>query len=272
MNPAVATHPVTYQIDRLPPFPQVALKLYEKLQSTTSTLEEVSQILRTDTALSAKVLKLANSGYYSIPGGVKDVKRAFEFLGFNTIAQIVLTSSVTNLLRGSDGHAHFLKEFWRHSLGTAVAAELISKKIKRKNPSESFTTGLLHNIGKLVYLELDPEGLDSVLSQARQLELNFDEAAIQLRKPMSSELSEMLLKQWKIPESVWCGSAATDLVAFARHYATWKHQGHNGDFRAVSDSLFQEELGKLAFTNFDEKTFSEEFAVQMEKAGAFLHG
>ncbi len=265
---------VVQDLRKLPSFPQVALDLFDRIQSPTSTLQEISALLSTDPALTAKVLRLANSGYYSIPGGVKDVKRALEFLGFNTISQIVLTSSVPQLFKSTGTPGLPIYNFWKKSLGVAVASELMARHYGVAHPAEAFTCGLLFHVGKLVCLELFPMNFDQIQSEAKKQEFNFDEAAAQQRFYTTTDLGVEISKQWNLPASVSACISATPavtdkkgisaLVHAANRYVTFSKIGDSGDYRAVAPETIGNEWNNEKVTS--------EFQEQLDRAGAFLNG
>ena len=77
-----------------PTLPVVAMKVNELINDPNSSGADIAEVMKKDQVLTAKVLRLVNSSYYAIPGGVADVQRALAFLGFNTVAQLVLSLSV----------------------------------------------------------------------------------------------------------------------------------------------------------------------------------
>jgi HD-like signal output (HDOD) protein len=125
------------------------LSVAEDERSTAGDLEEV--IMR-DQALSAKILKVANSAYYGIPRTVETVSRATVLLGFQTVVGLALTVSVYDTLWGA-GKGHYLdrRELWKHSLGVATAARLLSPNRNSKEAAVGFTAGMLHDIGKTIF-------------------------------------------------------------------------------------------------------------------------
>src|ERR1035437_2038556 len=70
--------------------PVVDMRVNELINDPNSSAADIAEILKKDQVVTAKILRLVNSSYYAIPGGVTDVQRALAFLGFNTIAQLVL--------------------------------------------------------------------------------------------------------------------------------------------------------------------------------------
>ena len=88
--PIVDTAKLAKALDSLPTLPVVAIQIGEVVHSKNASVQQVAEILRSDPSTSAKLLRLVNSPYFGIPGGVSDVSRAIPFVGFNTLYQLVL--------------------------------------------------------------------------------------------------------------------------------------------------------------------------------------
>src|SRR3954465_7763558 len=78
------------KLEDIPTLPVVAVKVNELINDPNSSSADIADVLKKDQVLTGKLLKLATSSYYAIPGGVTNVQRALAFLGFNTLAQLVL--------------------------------------------------------------------------------------------------------------------------------------------------------------------------------------
>lgn len=132
---------------KLPSIPAVVAKIIASLNDDDVLSSEIAEALAADQALSASVLRLANSAYYNVPRTVSTIDDALRLLGFLSVRSLVLGASMSASfagLRGVDLVAH-----WRHAIYTAVAA----RQLARANdlPGEmAFTVGLLHGIGRLV--------------------------------------------------------------------------------------------------------------------------
>ena len=145
-----------------------------------------------------------NSSYYAIPGGVADVQRALAFLGFNTIAQLVLRLSVFSVFSRIESEDFSILDFWRHALATGVCAELFAKRIKHLNakPEEAFTCGLLHDIGKLVLHEIDPDRLVEIVRETGKREASFFDVEREWDLPGHSYLGEVIATKWGLPQAI----------------------------------------------------------------------
>src|ERR1700744_4449063 len=108
------------KLNDIPTLPVVAMKVNELINDPNSSSADIADVLKKDQVLTAKILRLVNSSYYAIPGGVADVQRALAFLGFNTLAQLVLSLSVFSVFTDLGSDKLLMLDFWKHALGTGV--------------------------------------------------------------------------------------------------------------------------------------------------------
>ena len=158
-------NPILEKLNDIPTLPIVATRVTELINDPNSSSGDIADVLKKDQVLTAKVLKLINSPYYGIPGEVTDVKRALAYLGFNTLAQLVLSVSVISVFAENKNTKFSLQGFWKHALATAVTSEVIAKSTGYPKPEECFTCGLLHDIGKAIDREVAKRLQDPVLAQ-----------------------------------------------------------------------------------------------------------
>lgn len=145
----------TAKLDSLPTLPIVAFQLGELVHSRHATVQQVVDLLRGDPSTSAKLLRVVNSPYFGIPGGVTDVGRAIPFIGFNTLYQLVLGITVIETL----GHRR-VTGLWTHAVSAAFTARELAAEIHHADPGSAFTAGLLHDMGKIAQAKLNPASSD----------------------------------------------------------------------------------------------------------------
>jgi putative nucleotidyltransferase with HDIG domain len=186
------------KLDGLPTLPVVALRIGEVVHSKNASVQQVAEVLRSDPATSAKLLRLVNSPYFGIPGGVSDVARAIPFVGFNTLYQLVLSITVFDTLRiGIDGVDP--RALWTHSLTVATAARELAQEIKYSDPGACFTAGLLHDMGKIALAKLDPDKLVATLATMRAEGVSQEVAEKQHGVMPHDRVGSQLAKLWKFP-------------------------------------------------------------------------
>ncbi len=190
---------VLEKLNDIPTLPIVATKVTELINDPNSSSGDIADVLKKDQVLTAKVLKLINSPYYGIPGEVTDVKRALAYLGFNTLAQLVLSVSVISMFKSDENSNFSMQAFWKHALGTAMTSEAIAKKTGYPKPEECFTCGLLHDIGKIVLYEISPNDFINIVRTAEREKLSFTEVERRLEVPAHGYLGEYIANKWRLP-------------------------------------------------------------------------
>lgn len=158
---------------QLPGLPEVTLKALDACEQGSS-YRQLSDLIGMDTALVSRILALANSALYGQPGAIRSLEQALTRLGPQRIYTLILTSGLGKLpVEPSQDQWQQLRDFWRHSLTTALTARTLATLTRYPTPDEAFLLGILHNIGELIALAM-PEG------DARQQVLN-DQAELGAR-------------------------------------------------------------------------------------------
>jgi putative nucleotidyltransferase with HDIG domain len=157
----------TLKSSELPTLPSIATELMRLVRSHTASAVHVSNLIATDAALTARILKLVNSAYYGFPSRIDTVNHATVVLGFNRIRDVVLTSSVLEAFRGKAKTMDF-GAFWQHSIATAIGSECLARTLGPLASGDAFVAGLLHDIGKLALAVYFPEPYRAVLTHARE--------------------------------------------------------------------------------------------------------
>lgn len=202
-TPTVSTGETTRlrALDGLPTLPVVALQIGEVVHSKNASVHHVAEVLRSDPATSAKLLRLVNSPYFGIPGGVSDVARAIPFVGFNTLYQLVLSISVLETLGGGGGGLD-PRALWTHSLTVATAARELAQEVRFSDAGGCFTAGLLHDMGKIALAKLDPDRLAAACAAMRAEGIAPDVAERRHGLTTHDQVGGRLARQWKFPASL----------------------------------------------------------------------
>ncbi len=185
----------------LPALPEVVTKIQQLIQSGDADMGDVADLVKSEPAVVAQVLKVANSAYYGLPREVPDVKFALAFLGFNEIYRMVLSLSVVNTL--SIKEKGELDKFWFHSFYTALCTKHLAKKHEPLlSFEELWSAAILHDIGKLVYLKFFPDHYKAVQDFCKQDGSLFSEAERHFSLPPSSFLGTLLCDHWRLPNHI----------------------------------------------------------------------
>ena len=190
------------RLENLPTLPLIALRIGELVQGGQAPASEIAAVMRSDPSLSAKVLRLVNSPYFAIPGGVSDVQRAISFIGFNTLHQIVLSLSVLEALRTPRGTRFDARGLWLHSLAVGACAQVIATEIRHPEASACFTAGLLHDVGKIGLAKTEPERFGVALDEAQRSGASMAETERRAGLPSHDRVGSRLGRLWKFPAAL----------------------------------------------------------------------
>jgi HD-like signal output (HDOD) protein len=131
----------------LPAMPELMQKLIASFGDEDMTSAQLAAQLSTDPVLSARLLQLANSAYFHVPFTVATVSDAVAMLGFSNVRTLVISMGLTGSFKAIAGFDR--RQFWRHSLYTAVAARRLATPLGLP-PELAFSVGLMHALGELV--------------------------------------------------------------------------------------------------------------------------
>ena len=141
---------------QLPSLPEVTLRALEACHQEES-YRRISDIVSADTALVTRVLALANSALYGPTAQIRSIDQALLRLGTRRFHTLVLTAALRQILYelGADQWQQ-LRDFWRHSLTTALTARALATLTRYPEPNQAFMLGMLHNVGELIALKTPP--------------------------------------------------------------------------------------------------------------------
>lgn len=192
------------KIREIPTLPEVMRDVLAAVASESSSAEYLAFILTRDQALCSKILKMANSAFFAQSRKIFDIKDAVVLLGFDSISQLMLSTTVFTFITNGRLHDRFdLYGFWKHSLATAVAGKIISEKIGNKDDENlAYTSGLLHDIGKLVLVNYFPDDYAPVLDKVEAEESFLYDAEMEVLGFTHCDISEWLCSRWNFPEKL----------------------------------------------------------------------
>jgi putative nucleotidyltransferase with HDIG domain len=194
------------QVKNLTPVSHSVLKLVGLLDQSTSSNEDIVQVLKFDTVLTAKLLRACNSPFFGLEEPVSSVEQAVFILGHQQILHIALSLAFSsNMAAPLPGYAAEAKDLWQHSLVTAFAAENIAKNNTSVpiEPPVAFTAGLLHDIGKVVMSHvLTPDCQTAVRARITQDRHSRTQAEREIIGVDHAEVGSCLLQSWRLPENI----------------------------------------------------------------------
>lgn len=187
------------QVNMLPSMPTTVVQMGRILSDPETEIEDIVEVVQYDPGFTANVLKLANSAFLGFPRQVGSLKEAVIRIGTHKVYQIAVANTLKPLMnRDIKGYELASGEFWRHSIAVAVAAEEITR-MTVKTGADSFTGGLLHDVGKLIVSNYLQENREKFEEKKKNIE-SFDAAEKELLGVDHAEVGATVLERWNIPE------------------------------------------------------------------------
>ncbi|HQP32219.1 MAG TPA: HDOD domain-containing protein, partial [Deltaproteobacteria bacterium] len=137
--------------DDLPTLRSSKLRLFSILEDENADIRDVERIIESDPAMSAKMVRLANSAFYRHAKPSRTIHDAIVTIGFDMVRCIALSMSVMQTFNSKDTVAQSL---WRHSSAVALTALGMGKT--RDERGCLFSGGLLHDLGRVVLIWKEP--------------------------------------------------------------------------------------------------------------------
>ncbi len=188
------------EIEELPTLPDIVSAISAIVNDPKSSASDLGKVISTDGALSAKILKIANSPAFGFSRKISDINHAVALLGFRETQAIAVSISIFDLLIGKTDFD--FKGYWNHSFACATLAKLISVNLKKHSADLAFVAGLLHDVGKLV-LAINLRGK---LEKAAALHSGAGTSPIEAEEEIlginHAEVGYLLGEHWLLPQAL----------------------------------------------------------------------
>jgi HD-like signal output (HDOD) protein len=192
----------------LPSTPRVVALLQTELLAREPDLRKLCQLVGTDPALAADVLRVANAPGMALPAPVATVSEALAVLGMEQVRSVVACATVgssTTALPGVN-----LQHFWRYSLGTARVARSLAVGLKL-HQGLGYTAGLLHALGELAMHHGMPQAMAALNRSVPPLDRARVEAERDSLGYTFAEVSAGLARRWGLPQPLVDALAAQNM-------------------------------------------------------------
>jgi len=176
------------------------VRIKELIDDESSTIDDIADVIKLDPALTATILKLANSSIFNYPGKIDTVSKAVLVLGITEVYNLVIAFFTSQAFRELDVEQDYLDDFWCKSVDCALIVKYVGVKLDIPNAERLFILGLLHNLGELAVLQLSPEKVRAANSLS-STELPWEKQN-QVFDFTYGECTAELLKQWQLPFSI----------------------------------------------------------------------
>ncbi len=193
------------RVGQVASLPQIFMKVEETLNNPASSSQHLARIIEEDPALTARLLRLANSAYYGFAAKIESVNHAITAMGTQQLRELVLACSVLKLFKDVPEDLVNMELFWRHSIACGVIARTIASLRFETNVERFFVAGLLHDIGRLIMFMQLPEEMLPIFDKARQEKQLLFKIEREVLGFNHAKLGSLLLANWKLaPRLIEC--------------------------------------------------------------------
>lgn len=237
------------RIEEFPSMPSVVLNLMSKLNDPDISIAEIEKFINMDPALVSYILRITNSLIFGLREEVYSVRRAVTLIGMSNLKSL-LTSYSIRMLCKTINHPEAQHYLWYHSLAVAVLSREIGKTVLKKDESQAYVFGLLHDIGKIVlYMHSAPrfikslelgvaKNMDFVIAEKKLFDYSHIEAGYFMVSKLgfSKSLKDIILFHHD-PEFSETGNVMVWVVSLSNELAHHLYDNKNIDIRRYLEKV-----------------------------------
>jgi putative nucleotidyltransferase with HDIG domain len=206
----------------LPSQPATAMAVIRETDQPGASAGTIAQYLVQDQALTARILRLANSSYYGLPGQVMDVAEAVVVLGTRCIKNLcTVASTYPWMVNPFNGFGLGPQEIWSHSYAVGIGAQTIAEEIGHPASRQAMTAGILHNLGKMALATCHEGRMSKLIDEARRSCLPLEAVESKVLGYNHCDIGGQIAEAWNLPKP---------LIEVMRHH-------HNPDACESSNPL-----------------------------------
>lgn len=189
------------RVKHLPPAPKILPQLLSLLKRENVDASQVVDLMLYDASLTAAALQSCNSAFFGA-APASDLQEAVSRLGFNRVYQLVAAvSGAQTFSPAQKGYGIDAGELWKHSVTSAVAGQLIARKLG-EDENLVFTCALLHDIGKVILAQSLQRLYERLVQEVDKNQQSLLEAEKRLLGAQHAEIGGRMLTRWKFPENI----------------------------------------------------------------------
>jgi HD-like signal output (HDOD) protein len=180
--------------------PEAVIKVKQLIDDDATSMDDIAEVINYDPAIMSQVLKISNSALYKFPNTITTVTKSIQVIGTRSIYDLVLAYGVANAFKDIAPDVVDLEKFWEQGVSCALLCKYLAEEVGLKESEKLFVCGLLHNLGELVMVQLNPDEAQKCAA------ISSENTPLMLQKKhlgfAYSELSYELLKLWGIPSDI----------------------------------------------------------------------
>ena len=239
---------ISKEIKSIPKLPENVLGIQRMLSNPERTLSEVADRIARDPALTAELLKLVNSARYGLPRKTTNIQKAVVLIGATGLRNLMYVYGAQNVIKGQYKD---LNTLWGHAYRCAFYSAELARRFKCvENADEVYVGGILHDIGRIVLVNLHGDVLNKISLHCRNNGIPGDFMETLVLGIGHAKIGAMIARRWNLPDALVCAIEhhhkpflAPDIHrnhAYVVHFADLMARGHDMggiEFEAVGQDV-----------------------------------
>ncbi|MEK7414656.1 MAG: HDOD domain-containing protein, partial [Planctomycetota bacterium] len=177
-------------------------RIDEVVSRPSATTAQISDAISTDPALSARLLRLANSPLLGMTQRIDRLSQAVHLIGTRQIRELALATSVVDTLSKIPGSRERMQVYLLRSVSAGLVARGLAGRRREANVERFFVIGLLHHIGVLVLDMYAPESAQVVRTTVQATNEPSEQVELDVLGYDHAAVGAALLTRWKLPTSL----------------------------------------------------------------------
>ena len=193
---------IIQNVEQLPSLPDVVSKIINMVNDPDVSFKHVADEIAKDQAITANILKLCNSAYFSKGKEISSIDRAIVILGLKEVKDIVVIATTKSVLnKVIVGYDLARGELWKHGVAVAMLAKKIATECNQKTIADiAFTGGIIHDVGKTVLALFVQSTFKEILNTVTEKSITFQEAEKVVMGFDHQQIGEQVAIKWKFPK------------------------------------------------------------------------
>lgn len=179
--------------------PDIYIRLKAVVDDPESSMADVASVVANDPALTARLLKIANSPYFGFPAKITTVARATSLLGTQQIHDLVLATTVTEAFSAIPTELVSMQDFWSNSIRCGLLCRRLAQECNVLDSERLFVEGLLHDVGHLIIYQSLPEASAAALLESQQQDRPLFQVERELIGCDYAQVGSALMRSWHFP-------------------------------------------------------------------------
>ncbi len=198
-EPESSAEAIVAETMEIPTFPPVARKVIELVDRESTSTADLDSLVSKDQSLAVRVLRFVSSAYMGMGRRVDTILDAIMLIGFDMLRALVVAASIRNMFLRYGPTERYL---WEHSVFTSVAASGLARETGRIDIELALVGGLIHDVGKVVMNNGEPEKYGKITETARLGGLSFADIEFEAFGFTHCDVGALLLSKWNFPQNL----------------------------------------------------------------------